>query len=342
MKNKSYIKKLVEFNKVRTSNLYLDCVYKGGTKGNLSDEVISKLMNCENSGGFRKVGKSKGKLNYVVLYSAANNKEEWIDEINYENKLVKYNGDNKKVNIDIHDTRKKGNLILKKTFDSLKNGNRKEIAPFFMFTQEEGRNVKFIGILVPGHKDVEDNLIKVEIQKEKGIVKNYVAYFTILDTKIIDRRWLDDLKSGISYESDYAPKEWKNWVNNSDSVEKIIKPKETVRENEDIDYTEIDSDEEFLEGNTKEVLIKVKKRNREIRKAKLNAFKTEFGQAFCEVCGENDEVVLEVHHEKTKVSDMDKNHKTKLSDLRVLCANCHRRVHNKKINIINLKEDYLL
>lgn len=336
MKNKSYIKKLVEFSKVKTSDLYSDCIYKGGTKGNLSDEVISKLMNCENSGGFRKVGKSKGKLNYVVLYSAENNKEEWVDEINYENKLVKYNGDNKKVNVDIHDTRKKGNLILKKTFDNLESRNRKEIVPFFMFTQDEGRNVKFIGILVPGHKDVEENLIEVDIEKENGIVKNYIAYFTILDTKIIDRRWLDDLKQGISYESSYAPKEWIDWINDIESIDVNVKSKDIFTNNEEIDYIEIDSEKEFLEGNTKERLIKVKERNSQIRRAKLDAFKTEFGQAFCEVCGENDEVVLDVHHEKIKVSDMDYEHKTKLSDLRVLCANCHRKVHGHNVSVEQL------
>ncbi|MDZ4992311.1 hypothetical protein GNF80_04895 [Clostridium perfringens] len=328
------MKSKVKFEEVYTSDLYKNCIYEGGKKGNLSDEVISKLMNCENSGGFRKVGKSKGKLNYVVLYSAENNKEEWVDEINYENKLVKYNGDNKKVNVDIHDTRKKGNLILKKTFDSLKNGNKKEIAPFFMFTQEEGRDVKFIGLLVPGHKDVEENLIEVDIEKENGIVKNYVAYFTILDTKIIDRRWLDDLKKGISYESQYAPKEWKDWVDNIDSID--INHKEPIMKDEEVNYTEIDSEKEFLEGNTKERLIKVKERNSQIRRAKLDAFKTEFGQAFCEVCGENDEVVLDVHHEKIKVSDMDYEHKTKLSDLRVLCANCHRKVHGHNVSVEHL------
>lgn len=328
----------VKFEEVYTSDLYKNFIYEGGTKGNLSDEVISKLMSCENSGGFRKVGKSKGKLNYVVLYSAENNKEEWIDKINYEKKLVKYNGDNKKVNVDIHDTRKKGNLILKKTFDSLKSRNRKDIPPFFMFTQEEGRDVKFIGLLVPGHKDVEDNLLEVDIEKENGIVKNYVAYFTILDTKVVDRKWLDDLKKGISYESLYAPKEWIDWINDIESIDVNVESKEILTNDEEINYIEIDSEKEFLEGNTKERVIKIKERNAKIRKAKLNSFKVEFGQAFCEVCGENDEVVLDVHHEKTRVSDMDNNHKTKLSDLRVLCANCHRKVHGHKISTYDLKK----
>lgn len=53
----------------------------------------------------------------------------------------------------------------------------------------------------------------------------------------------------------------------------------------------------------------------------------------CEVCGENNQVVLDVHHEKVMVSDMGENHVTNLSDLRILCANCHRRVHKYKLKV---------
>lgn len=326
------MKNVVLFKNIYDSDLYKGFIYEGGKKGNISDEVISKLMGCANNGGFRKLGKSKENLKYVVLHSDKNNKSLWVNEINYEKKLVKYNGDNKKVNNDIYNTKNKGNLILKNTFDNLKAGNRKDIVPFFMFEQREGWNVKFVGLLVPGHKDIEKPLVEVDIEKEDGIVKNYVAYFTILDTEFIDRRWLYDLKNEKGYESLYAPKEWLDWINyNEDfSIKEIIN-------DEEINYVEIISEEEFLEGNSKERIIKIKERNSRIRKAKLEAFKTEFGQAFCEACGENDEVVLDVHHEKIQVSDMDCNHKTKLEDLRVLCANCHRKVHGHNISTYKLR-----
>lgn len=34
---------------------------------------------------------------------------------------------------------------------------------------------------------------------------------------------------------------------------------------------------------------------------------------------------------------MEDSHLTKLSDLRVLCSNCHRRVHGYKISVEELK-----
>ena len=40
------------------------------------------------------------------------------------------------------------------------------------------------------------------------------------------------------------------------------------------------------------------------------------------------------------VSNMEKNHVTKLSDLRILCANCHRRVHKYKLKIDDLKKKF--
>ncbi len=62
------------------------------------------------------------------------------------------------------------------------------------------------------------------------------------------------------------------------------------------------------------------------------------GRLFCERCGEDPvskygteiaESCIEVHHDKIAVSDMDADHRTRLSDLKCLCANCHRLVHRE-------------
>ena len=59
---------------------------------------------------------------------------------------------------------------------------------------------------------------------------------------------------------------------------------------------------------------------------------------FCEVCNEDDIVVLDVHHDLIQVSNMQDGHKTKLSDLRVICSNCHRKVHGYKLTVDKLIE----
>ena len=54
------------------------------------------------------------------------------------------------------------------------------------------------------------------------------------------------------------------------------------------------------------------------------------------MCNEDDIVTLYVHHDKVQVTNMEEGHKTKLSDLRVLCSNCHRKVHGHKITVDQL------
>lgn len=45
----------VEFDKLDSSDLIVDCVYKGGSVSNMSAEPFHKLIpGCENAGGFRK------------------------------------------------------------------------------------------------------------------------------------------------------------------------------------------------------------------------------------------------------------------------------------------------
>ncbi len=51
------VQKEILFSELKTADLYVDALYKAGISGNVSDDPISKLMLCENQGGFRIVGK---------------------------------------------------------------------------------------------------------------------------------------------------------------------------------------------------------------------------------------------------------------------------------------------
>lgn len=94
---------------------------------------------------------------------------------------------------------------------------------------------------------------------------------------------------------------------------------------------------DIKEGNTIIALIKRKKRNSKARKLKFEELKNKNGEIYCEVCMEKDIHVLDVHHNETEVADMKENHVTKLEDLKILCANCHRKVHGYKISVEELK-----
>lgn len=88
---------------------------------------------------------------------------------------------------------------------------------------------------------------------------------------------------------------------------------------------------EALEGEQREYLVKHRRRERALRGKKLLEFRKMHGRLFCEVCNFDfkaafDVEYAEVHHVKplglTEGPQM-----TRLEDLAVLCANCHRVAH---------------
>jgi len=78
-------------------------------------------------------------------------------------------------------------------------------------------------------------------------------------------------------------------------------------------------------------------RDRKIRRIKIEQFLEENGSIFCEACtfsfeneyGEYAKGVIDVHHMKP-LATLIPNTMTTLSDLMLLCPNCHRVVHRRK------------
>lgn len=99
----------------------------------------------------------------------------------------------------------------------------------------------------------------------------------------------------------------------------------------------VDDEPSWAEGSRK-----LKKHLRRERAAGLSDmkkrhFREQHGKLFCERCevipsetlGEFGDACIEVHHAATQVGRMAANHRTRLSDLQCLCANCHRIVHRE-------------
>lgn len=124
-----------------------------------------------------------------------------------------------------------------------------------------------------------------------------------------------------------------------EDVNKILNTQETqVYYNEEDENLDI-GDLTILEGKEINRIIKSKERNKKARELKLKEYRDKYGKVFCEVCGECDIVALDVHHDVVQVSEMEENHETKISDLRVLCATCHRKVHGHGISVDKLREN---
>lgn len=206
----------VKFNNLSATDLIVDAIYEGGTKGNASDDPLVKLLPVSNQGGFRYVGNIlSNSIRAVVLYSSMDDVD-WPDFLDEETGIFHYYGDNKKPGRELHDTPRKGNLLLRQAFDNAhsENGDRVKVPPIFVFTKAgKGRDVMFKGLAIPGVESMSstEDLVAIWKAYAGNRFQNYRAIFTILDIPKIKREWIKDLLKG-NVLSLNCPKEWHSWV----------------------------------------------------------------------------------------------------------------------------------
>ena len=214
--------KVVKFEDLEQADLYIDCVYKGGTAPNISAEPFHKLIpGCENSGGFSKKLREdgSGKYAYVVLYTTMEELE-WPDFLEEETGIFRYYGDNRKPGRELTDTKKKGNKILEDVFALLNEGkNLEDIPPFLVFKKVgTQRDIQFLGLAAPGNPKIspDKDLVAFWRTFKQLRFQNYEAYFTILNTgrEPISRKWIKSLIEDHKNNLQYAPKAWKEFVQN--------------------------------------------------------------------------------------------------------------------------------
>lgn len=231
--------KIVPFSELLSADLIVDAVYEGGHSGNTSDDPISKLLpGCGNMSGFRHSGRGSGKK-YVVLYTSGEDKD-WPDSIDLNMGKFTYYGDNKTPGHELHDTPRKGNLILRNVFNHLHANppKRNKIPPFFIFckyaTKNSSRSVQFKGLAVPGHPGIPATEDLIAVWKTTGFQRfqNYRSVFTILDVAQIERKWIADIANGKT-ETVNTPGAWKKWVNDGIYAPLISKSTTMIRSVED-------------------------------------------------------------------------------------------------------------
>lgn len=224
----------VPFDNLDKSDLFVDCIYKGGTAPNMSAEPFHKLIpDCENAGGFRKRLRQdgSGKYAYIVLYTSMEELE-WPDYLEEETGIFRYYGDNREPGRELTDTKKKGNLILETTFALLNEGTHlDDIPPFFIFKKTgKGRDIQFLGLAAPGNPKISPDKDLVAFWRTvKGKrFQNYEAYFTVLDTgnKPILRKWIEMLIYDHANSLQYAPDAWRKFVKKGrNGIEALKAPK---------------------------------------------------------------------------------------------------------------------
>lgn len=228
--------KEIPFEALEYSDLYIDCIYKGGKAPNMSAEPFHKLIpGCENAGGFRKKLREdgSGKYAYVVLYTSMEELE-WPDYLDEETGIFRYYGDNRQPGRALTDTKKKGNLILETAFSLLNEGVQLEdIPPFLIFKKTGvGRDIQFLGLAASGNPKLspdKDLVAFWRTVKDKRF-QNYEAYFTVLDTgdKPISRKWIESLIYDYDNSLQYAPDVWKKFVREGRNGIKALKAQRLI------------------------------------------------------------------------------------------------------------------
>ena len=208
------MKKRFKYEELKTSDLVVGAIYarKFGARG-FTGEPISEALSVSNQSGFRPKGSIVGdSLKYCGLYSTLA-ETDWPDKIDLGTSRFTYFGDNRVPGRDLLNTDKKGNLLLKRVFAQIHNGNRNKIPPFFVFTSVRNGDVMFWGLAVPGAENLPQKKDLEEIHKsnESGEYHNYRSVFTILETPVISRQWLADLLDGRPF-TENTPGAWVKWI----------------------------------------------------------------------------------------------------------------------------------
>ncbi len=199
-------------------DLIVDQLYQGSRFGNALDDPLPELLGVSRGGGFRYIGdrSSLGSLHLVALKTAFNDPD-WPDHLDHETGLFTYYGDNKKPGRMLHDTPRGSNLILSHLFAGRHDTSVTENFPTILLFGWTGeyRDVRFLGLAVPGSADLvpDDDLVAVWRTAGTGErFQNYRAMFTVLDVNTVSRKWLSDILQGNGAQSPHALQPWLDWL----------------------------------------------------------------------------------------------------------------------------------
>ena len=211
----------IPFSELPNADLIVDSVYQSdrqARRGALAAEPLNKLMKVGNLGGFRP---RKGKTGTIFSVLTSTGVEpEWPDSLDVFSGIYTYFGDNRKPGHEMHDTKQKGNLLLRDSFEMASSSqpeDRLRCPVFFIFEWAgKARDHVFRGLAIPGSGSSSRGEDLVAVWRTKGgqRFQNYRARFTILDDGIISGTWLrDSIDAGeLLIEHPNAPKTWKVWV----------------------------------------------------------------------------------------------------------------------------------
>ena len=206
----------IDFQWLSGVDFIVEQAYQGGNRGSVADDPLSVLLPVGNQGGFRYKGSpARGDVRLVVLYTSGRDID-WPDELDVTTGTFTYYGDNRVPGRELHDTQRKGNVILRDAFANAAGGRdqRALVPPFLLFekVRADGRDVRFRGLMVPGSPLVlaDEQLVAIWRNRQGQRFQNYRAIFTVLDEAGLSRAWIDHVLAGRPGVA--APRAWIRWV----------------------------------------------------------------------------------------------------------------------------------
>lgn len=140
---------------------------------------------------------------------------------------------------------------------------------------------------------------------------------------------------GLSRGSKLEQEVWNEFADHTYYLAQVAKSiREALNLLKEPDHIYDAGEEEFIEGKILARLHQQRERNPTLVKRKKESVKKIAGKLVCEVCDFDFEAVYgelgsgyaECHH-LIPLAQLEKVRKTKLADLAIVCANCHRMLH---------------
>jgi 5-methylcytosine-specific restriction enzyme A len=162
-----------------------------------------------------------------------------------------------------------------------------------------------------------------------------------VNTKLANFRYVDpDRPGGLSGASRLDYIVWDEFAHDIPRLRKVVEAICRNSRQPEVEREIDDPDESAPEGRVLLRSHKLRERNRTLVKKRNERALAEHGNLTCEACGFDYQAkygtlgdgFIECHH-TVPVSELTPGHETKVSDLALLRANCHRMVHRGKTTL---------
>ncbi|MEE1612726.1 HNH endonuclease [Microvirga sp. CF3016] len=163
------------------------------------------------------------------------------------------------------------------------------------------------------------------------------VYMKCMNFRRFDPAYKNSGKVGLQRGNKLEEEVWRTFADKPELLREVASAISDHVLNDDSNLAPVDDDEETVEADEGRLLTRVhrhRERSKKIVNKKKDAILKKTGRLACEACdfdfqaayGARGSGFIEAHHTKP-VHTLRPGDKTKLEDLALLCANCHRMVH---------------